>query len=77
LGQSLCKDALGNNFGKQVRGTALGNNFGKFSETILRNNCFEEQQLWGAAFGTALQTTTGSSFQSQFWGAAFGGRFAE
>ena len=60
LGQPLCRGALGNSFGKQLRGTALGSNFGKLSGTTLRNNCFEEQQLSGASSfgqlcGTALR----------------------
>ena len=73
MGQSLCKDALGNNFGKQLRGTALGNNFGKLSGTILRNNCFEEEQLWGAAFGAILQ----SNFGEQLSGATLQNNFGE
>jgi len=74
---------LGNSFGKQLRGTALGSSFGKLSGTILRNNCFEEQQLLGGSFtnhiGEQLSAATlGSSFravlvngfaESQLWGA--------
>jgi hypothetical protein len=42
LGQSLCRDALGNNFGKQLRGTALESSFGQLSGTILPINYFDE-----------------------------------
>jgi hypothetical protein len=35
---------LGNNFGKQLRGTTLGSNFDQLSGTILQKS-FEEQQL--------------------------------
>jgi len=47
--------ALQRRFGEQLweaaSGNCLGSIFGKLSGTTLRNNCFEEQQLWGAAFG--------------------------
>ena len=68
---------MGNSFGQQLQGTASGSRIGKLSGTILRNNYFEEQQLWGAAFGGSftnhfgeqlLAATFGSSFQELFWG---------
>jgi len=61
--------ALQRYFGEPLWEAALGSSFGKLSGTILRNNYFEEQQLWGAAFGVTLQTTSGSSSQQQLWGA--------
>jgi hypothetical protein len=57
---------------KQLQGTASGSRIGKLSGTILRNNYFEEQQLWGAAFdhfGEQLSAITlGSNFRELFWG---------
>ena len=54
-------------------GTALGSSFGKLSGTTLRNNCFEEQQLWAAAFGGSFT----DNFGEQLSVATFGGSFRE
>ena len=55
--------ALQIRFGEQLWEAASGNCFGEQLwlpfQKKLRNNCSEEQQL----SGTALQTTSGSSFQ--------------
>ena len=83
LGQPLCRDALGNSFGKQLRGTALGSSPGQLSGTTLPNNCFEEGQLWGAAFrgsftdnfGEQLSVATlGRSFREPLCRMALGSR---
>jgi len=85
LGQPLCRDALGNSFGKQLRGT--GGSFGRLSRTTFPNNyCFEEQQLWGAAFGGSFTdnfgeqlsvATLGRSFREPLCRMALGSRFGE
>ena len=62
---------------KQLQGTASGSRIGKLSGIILKNNYFEEQQLWGAAFGGSFTNyfgeqlsaaILGSSFRELFWG---------
>ena len=75
LGQPLCRDALGKSFGKQLRGT--GGSFGRLSRTTFPNNCFEEQQLWGAAWGGSFTDNFGEQPSVATLGAAFGSRFAE
>jgi len=73
VAQPLCRGVLENTFGKQLMGTALGSSFGKLSGTTLRNNCFEEQQLWAAAFGGSFT----DNFGEQLSVATFGGSFRE
>ena len=71
---------MGNSFGKQSRGTALGSSFGKLSGTTLRNNCFEEQQLWEQLSGAALQlrgAAFSSNFREQLSGASLQNSFGE
>jgi len=71
---------LGNSFGKQFRGTALGSSFGKLSGTSLRNNCFEEQQLWEQLSGAAFQfrgAAFSSNFRGQLSGASLQNSFGE
>jgi len=66
-GVQLWVAASGNRFGEQLCGAAL---------TTLQNNCFEEQQLSGAAFRSSFQgqlyrqlrrAAFGSNFGAQFW----------
>ena len=85
FGEQVCRIAAvgGNSFGEQLWGTTLGSSFGEqlwgaaldsFPEQLLRNTCFEEQQL----LGIYLQGTSGSSFQSQLWvGSCFREHFWE
>ena len=71
---------MGNSFGKQFWGTALGSSFGKLSGLTLRNNYFEEQQLWEQLSGAALQLR-GAAFSSncreQLSGASLQNSFGE
>jgi hypothetical protein len=53
---------LGFIFKEHRPGTTLGSNFGQLSGTILRNTCFEEQQL----SEIDLQGILGSNFSSNF-----------
>ena len=75
-GVQLWAAASGNRFGEQLCGAAL---------TTLQNNCFEEQQLSGAAFRgsftdnfgeqlsvAALGRNFGRFEESQLWGNSFG-----
>ena len=53
---------MGNNFEEHRPGTTLGSSFGQLSGTILRNTCFEKQQL----SEIDLQGILGSNFSSNF-----------
>ena len=86
LGQSLCRDALGNNFGKQFWGIALGSSSNQFSGIILPNNYFEEQQLWKPIFGDYFTNNFGKqlsililgrNFREPLCRMACGSRFGE
>jgi len=82
FGEELWEAASGNRFGEQLWGAALASFFGP----TLPNNCFEEQQLWGEAFGDSFTdnfgeqlsvATLGSRFAEWLWGAVLANRFAE
>ena len=81
MGQPLCRGALENSFGKQLRGTALGSSFASRPEQlsgtiVLKNSNFRGQfyrQLRGAAFSSNFrEQLSGAALQNSF-GEPFGG----
>jgi hypothetical protein len=51
--------------------TLQGSSYGKLSGPILTNNSFEEQQLWGAAFGGSFTSHFGEQLSVATLGSSF------